>query len=153
MNEKTIAVIALSNRDFPSFGEKLTEAVKWFDLASLQGADLVVEAVGGYTGDTAGQAIQLCRRLGRIVILGAFHRPFETNFGTLLSGEKALLFANCYSIRDERHDFDVALDILSSGRLPLRELVTHTFPLDEAREALETAYDKSTHCIKVQLVP
>ena len=64
-----------------------------------------------------------------------------------------LVFANCYSISDERHDFDVALDILSSGRLPLRDLVTHTFPLVEAREALETAYDKSTRCIKVQLVP
>ena len=53
MNEKTIAAIALSNRDFPSFDAKLDEAIRWFDLASLQGADLVVlpEALNLYKGD------------------------------------------------------------------------------------------------------
>ena len=56
MNEKNIAAIALSNRDFPSFAAKLDEAIKWFDMASFQGADLVVlpEALNLYKGDGPG---------------------------------------------------------------------------------------------------
>jgi threonine dehydrogenase-like Zn-dependent dehydrogenase len=123
------------------------------DVTEGQGADVVVEAVGGFTTSTARQAVSLCRRLGRIVVLGAFHTPVELDFGPLLWGERELVFAVCYSIIDERHDFDVALDILAAGLLPLRELVTHTFSLEQARQALDTAYDKGTGCIKVQLMP
>ena len=68
-------------------------------------------------------------------------------------GEKDMVFPNCYGIVDEQHDFDTAIDILASRRLPLGTMVTHTFPLDRAQEALDTAYDKSTGSIKVQLVP
>jgi len=123
------------------------------DATGGQGADVVVEAVGGMTGQTAQQAVQLCRPLGRIIVLGLFHRPVELDFWPLLIEERDLIFAACYAIIDERHDFDVAIDILASGRLPLTDVVTHTFSLAQAREALETAYDKSSHCIKVQLAP
>lgn len=140
-----------ADRVFDPEDEGLVQAVA--DVTEGQGADVVVEAVGGYTGETARQAIQVCRRLGRIVLIGAFHRPVELDLGSLLAKEQDLVTANCYSITDQRHDFDVAIDILASGRLPLRDMVTHTFALDEARAALETAYDKSTESIKVQLVP
>lgn len=53
MNEKTIAAIALSNRDYPSFQDKLNEAVRWVEQAAAQGATLVVlpEALNLYQGD------------------------------------------------------------------------------------------------------
>lgn len=140
-----------ANAVFRPDDEDLRQVVA--DATGGQGADIVVEAVGGTTGETAQQAVQLCRPLGRIIVLGLFHRPVELNFWPLLLGERDLIFAVCYSIIGERHDFDVAIDILASGRLPLVEMVTHTFSLEQAREALETAYDKSTHSIKVQLVP
>jgi threonine dehydrogenase-like Zn-dependent dehydrogenase len=140
-----------ANAIFSPDDQNLGQAVA--DATEGQGVDMVVEAVGGYAGETARQAIQVCRRLGRIILIGAFHRPVELNLGALLAKERDLITANCYSIADQRHDFDVAIDILASGRLPLRDMVTHTFALDDARVALETAYDKSTHCIKVQLVP
>ena len=130
--------------------ETFYEAVA--DATEGQGADVVVEAVGGETGDTVKQAIKVCRPLGRILVIGVFHNPVELGLLSLLMGEKDLLFPNCYSIIDERHDFDVAIDILASGRLPLRDAVTHTFRLDQAQEALDTAYDKSTGSIKVQLM-
>jgi predicted amidohydrolase len=53
MNEKTIAAVALNNRDYRSFEEKLTEAVRWIDFSAARGADLVVlpEALNFYRGD------------------------------------------------------------------------------------------------------
>jgi hypothetical protein len=53
MNEKTIAAIALSNRDYPSLAAKLDEAVKWVEIAAVQGADLAVlpEDLNIYRGD------------------------------------------------------------------------------------------------------
>lgn len=53
MNIKTIATVALNNKDYPSFEAKLTEAVKWTDFAARAGADLVVlpEGLNLYYGD------------------------------------------------------------------------------------------------------
>ncbi len=56
MNNKTIATIALSSRDFASFEEKLAEAVQWIELASRQGADMAVlpEMINLWRGDGPG---------------------------------------------------------------------------------------------------
>lgn len=56
MNYRTISVIALSNRDFPSFTDKLREAVQWMEIAAAQGAELVVlpEMINLYKGDGPG---------------------------------------------------------------------------------------------------
>ena len=50
MHEITIAAIALSDRDYASFDEKLSEAVRWIELAAKQGAELAVlpEALNKY---------------------------------------------------------------------------------------------------------
>ncbi len=56
MNEKTVAAVALSNREYESLEEKLLEAAEWVEHAAKQGADLVVlpEALSNYGGDGAG---------------------------------------------------------------------------------------------------
>jgi predicted amidohydrolase len=58
MDERTLATIALSNRDFPSFEEKLREAADWVELAARSGASLAVlpEALNLYRGDGPGSA-------------------------------------------------------------------------------------------------
>jgi len=136
---------------FSPEGPELKEAVA--DSTDGLGADLVFETVGGTTAATLRQAISVVRGLGRIVVLGGFHGTMELDLLTPLLKEQALIFSQCYSILDERHDFEIAIDILASGKLPLKEMVTHTFPLEEAQEAFRTAYDKTTGSIKVQLTP
>lgn len=56
MCPRTLSVIALSNRDFSSFEEKIQEALVWIRLAARQGAELVVlpECLNRYCGDGAG---------------------------------------------------------------------------------------------------
>ena len=52
---------------------------------------------------------------------------------------------------DGRHDFEVAIDLMASRRVQLAHMVTHRFRLDEIQSAFDTAYQKSTGSIKVQL--
>lgn len=56
MNIRRIAAIALSNRDFESFEEKLEEACRWVSLAAEMGADLAVlpEGINLWRGDGPG---------------------------------------------------------------------------------------------------
>ncbi len=56
MNEKTIAAISVSNRDFPNFEAKLEETARWLELAANQGAELAVlpESMNLYKGDGPG---------------------------------------------------------------------------------------------------
>lgn len=61
MNEKTISVIALSNRDFPSLEAKLVEAAQWIEVAAAHRADLAVlpEALNIFRGDGPGNPLAL----------------------------------------------------------------------------------------------
>jgi predicted amidohydrolase len=61
MNEKTIAAISLSNRDFPSFEAKLAEAATWIEHAAGSGAQLAVlpEEINNYRGDGPGNPLAL----------------------------------------------------------------------------------------------
>lgn len=61
MNMRRISAIALSNRDYASFDDKLKEAARWISLAAAQGSDLAVlpEALNLYRGDGPGNPAAL----------------------------------------------------------------------------------------------
>ncbi|GEM_PF-1485370 len=61
MNIKRISTIALSNRDFADFDEKLDEACRWIALAAGMGSELAVlpEALNLYRGDGPGNPLAL----------------------------------------------------------------------------------------------
>jgi predicted amidohydrolase len=61
MDVRRLAVISLSNRDFPTFEAKLHEAVKWLEHAAGNGAQLAVlpETINVYRGDGLGNPVAL----------------------------------------------------------------------------------------------
>jgi threonine dehydrogenase-like Zn-dependent dehydrogenase len=63
------------------------------------------------------------------------------------------MFPICYGVIDGRHDFEVAIEMIASGRVPLGGLVTHRFPLEQAAAAFQTAADKSSRSLKVHIRP
>ena len=127
-----------------------TSAVE--DLTDGLGADITVETVGGFGSNaTLVQAVDMTRVMGRIVVLGVFHDPVMTDWMVPLLKEHSIIFSACYGIMDGRHDFEMAVDLMGSGKVDLKPIVTHTFPLTEMPQALATAYDKSTGSVKVQL--
>lgn len=132
--------------DGPELAEALAEAT------GGRGADVTIETVGGNSGATLEQSIEHTRKQGRIVILGGFRAPITMNWIAPLLKEQSIIFSSCYSIIDGKHDYELAADLMSSGRAPIEQIVTHRFPLEEAGKAFETAYSKSTGSIKVQLM-
>ena len=133
----------------PPEGPALLEAVA--DATDGRGADLTVETVGGKSDATAKQAIEVTRVQGRIVILGGFRVPITLDWMDPLLKEQSLIFSSCYSVLNGRHDFEIAIDLMASGRVPLKQMVTHKFPLEEIQRGFDTAYDKSNGSIKVQV--
>ncbi|MGH2352582.1 MAG: zinc-dependent alcohol dehydrogenase [Chloroflexota bacterium] len=119
------------------------------DRTGGQGADVVIETVGG-EAPTLNQAWSLVRRRGRVVVLGVFGGGVPVNLGTPLGKEATVLFPACYGEQDGRHDYDVTIDLIASGKAPVARLLTHRFPLEAAPEAFATADDKRTGAVKVQ---
>jgi threonine dehydrogenase-like Zn-dependent dehydrogenase len=116
-----------------------------------RGADLTIETVGGHSGATLEQAIDVTRMQGRIVVLGGFRRPITMDWLAPLLKEQSVIFSSCYSIMHGQHDYELAIDILASGRAHLQQIVTHKYPLEQIGEGFATAYDKKTGSIKVQI--
>ena len=133
----------------PSEADDLAERVE--AATDGRGADLTLESVGGYTGTTLDQAIRLTRIQGRIVILGGFMEPVTIDLLDPMEKEQSIIFSSCYSFLDGKHDYEIAIDQLASGRVFLDPMVTHRFPLERIGEAFETAYDKTSGSVKVQI--
>jgi threonine dehydrogenase-like Zn-dependent dehydrogenase len=130
-------------------GREAIAAVR--DLTGGAGADLVVETVGGHS-DTVNLAWELARIQGTVAVLGIFSGRVPIDLLRPVVRELWATFPICYGVIDDRHDFDVAIDLIASGRAPVERLVTHRFPLQAAPEAFRTAADKATGSVKVQLV-
>ena len=121
------------------------------ELTGGEGADVVVDSVGGSQGIDL--AVKAVRRGGTVSLVGAYVMPARTNLQSVISREVRLVGSNCYGIADGRRDFALAIGLLTAGKVQGAPLVTHTFPLAEVQRAFETATDKATGAIKVWVEP
>ena len=133
----------------PPDGPELIEAVA--EVTDGRGVDLTLETVGGNSDATLRQSIEVIRMQGRIVVLGGFRVPITLDWMAPPLKEQSFIFSSCYGVLDGRHDFEIAIDLMASGEVPLKQMATHRFPLEEIQRGFETAYDKTTGSIKVQL--
>jgi threonine dehydrogenase-like Zn-dependent dehydrogenase len=119
-------------------------------LTDGRGVDLVVETVGGHA-DTMGLAWELARIQGTVAVLGIFPERVPVDLLRPVLRELWATFPICYGVLEGRHDFDIAIELIASGRAPVERLVTHRYRLAEASAAFRTAADKATGSVKVQL--
>ena len=116
------------------------------DLTGGTMADLVVEAVG-HENQALNLCIDLCRRQGRIHYFGV---PPQ-----LIDGIRwrALLMKNLALTTsvgpDFTRDYPLAMQWIGEGRIDVRPLVTHRFPLSEIQTAFETFSDRKDGACKV----
>jgi threonine dehydrogenase-like Zn-dependent dehydrogenase len=130
-------------------GEEATGQIR---EATRGGADMVIETVGGHA-DTVNQAWELARIQGTVAVLGIFPERVPVDLLRPVIRELWATFPICYGTIDGRHDFDVAVEMIASGKAPVERLVTHRLPLAEAPEGFRIAADKSTRSVKVHLQP
>jgi L-iditol 2-dehydrogenase len=118
------------------------------------GFPYVVDAVGSPA--SMNLSLKVVGQLGTLLLLGAIANA-TVDLGPLWFKNVDVVGSFGYAMHDfrdqRRHTFDVALELLASGAFPSDLVVTHTFPLDDVREALSIANARDQGAIKVQLLP
>ncbi|MFI2414372.1 alcohol dehydrogenase catalytic domain-containing protein [Streptomyces sp. NPDC018947] len=100
------------------------------DLTGGLGADVVVEAVG--VPETFETCTRMVRPGGRVANVGVHGKPATLHLEDLWIKDVTITTGLV-----DTHSTPTLLRMAAAGRLPLAELVTHTFPL----ERMEEAYD------------
>jgi threonine dehydrogenase-like Zn-dependent dehydrogenase len=131
------------------------------DVMIMGGFPYVVEAVGAPRSVT--EALRAVAHRGTVLLLGAAGVS-EVDLTPVWYKEAALIGSIDHTVDacaapglaggPDRHSVDRALDILAAGLLPEDVVVTHEFPLEDYREAVESAIDRgNSHAIKVVFRP
>jgi threonine dehydrogenase-like Zn-dependent dehydrogenase len=131
------------------------------DVMLMGGFPYVVEAVGAPRSVT--EALRAVAHRGTVLLLGAAGVS-EVDLTPVWYKEAALIGSIDHTVDacaapglaggPDRHSVDRALDILAAGLLPEDVVVTHEFPLEDYREAVESAIDRgNSHAIKVVFRP
>ena len=107
-------------------------------------ADAVIECAG--VPSAFHQAIQMIHRGGKVNLVGLYMEPVEWNPSFIVSNDMMLIGCGL------RWDLPGAIDLLESGKVDTRGMITHEFPLDKTKEAFDTQLT-SPDAIKVLVKP
>jgi 2-desacetyl-2-hydroxyethyl bacteriochlorophyllide A dehydrogenase len=114
--------------------------------------DTVVDCAGA-PRDSSGvsvleQSLLLVKENGKVIVVAAFERPLELELNIIM--RKGIHLIGSWAWTPE--EFTRAMELLSSGRIDRRPLITHEFPLEKAHEAYETQLAAEA-AVKVLLKP
>jgi L-iditol 2-dehydrogenase len=111
------------------------------------GADLVIESSGSAQG--LQMAFAMARRMGKILLLGFPEDPVSADFASLGRDNKSI-----YTVRGEGWgNCGRAVSLLASGRVNLKPLITHSFPLTEIEAGFKTFRERIGGAVKVVVKP
>lgn len=96
-------------------------------------ADVVFDCVANQP--SMGQALELVDKGGTVVVVGVAAGPTTVGLHLVQDREITVLGSLMYT----REDMSTAIDLLASGAVSSADLVTATFPLDEAAQAFAAA--------------
>ncbi|GAA0459474.1 zinc-dependent alcohol dehydrogenase [Alkalibacillus silvisoli] len=130
----------------PIFGAEVVEG----------GADIVFECVG--RKQSVHDSLRFTRSGGQVVLLGLAGIMERIDWTTVWLNELKVKGCFAYSLEhyqgESRRTFEIAIDLMQQGKVDLSPLVTHQFPLEEYRYALETATKKGNRsAVKVVFEP
>ncbi len=104
------------------------------DLTGGEMADLVIDCASGGPATVTG-AISIARKRGRIILGG---RKWQ-QIPQFNSDQLIMRFLTLRGMRGHSYKaVELGLEIIASGRYPLEELCTHSFPLAQTDNALRT---------------
>ncbi len=115
------------------------------------GCDVYIEATGNPKGVVQGLAA--CRKAGTFVEFSVFKGPTTVDW-TVIGDLKELNIKGGHCSGDR--GYNVAIDMIQSGRLPMEKIVTHALPLCDTVKGLEmvdAGATSSTGAIKVTIDP
>jgi len=125
-------------------------------LSLLEAADSTVDTVYDCAGlgrnqqgtSVLAQSLAMVRQGGTVVVVAVFERPVELDVNVLVRKGAHVMGSWTWS----PEEFAAALDLIQTGRIDRKPLITHRFALDDARTAYETQL-REQEAIKVMFTP
>ena len=119
---------------------------------ALGGVDTVFDCAGA-TVNLEGtppmwQAMLMLRENGKLVLVAIYEKPLEINYNIVV--RKGIKVFGSWGWQFD--EFLQSLELIRSGKVDRKPLITHEFPLDKAKEAYETQL-KADEAIKVLIKP
>jgi threonine dehydrogenase-like Zn-dependent dehydrogenase len=100
------------------------------------------------------QAVEAAAFGARIGIIGAFWGDVAVAYRAANRKELDLRWCNSYASWHGIREFQIALDMVASGRVQAEALISHRFPLADIASAFEAADDKrASGAVKVIVQP
>lgn len=109
-----------------------------------RGADIVVIASEGVS---IGLGIDVLRNGGRMALL--VNPQDLEEFGKAVGKEIVMFGCDAYAAMEGKRDYEVAMDILLSGKVEFESIVTHRFPLTQVKDAFEASVNRAGGAVKV----
>jgi 2-desacetyl-2-hydroxyethyl bacteriochlorophyllide A dehydrogenase len=134
------------------FGANMVINTKDDDLfktisSNVGSIDVVFEAVG--LQGTVQQALSIVRCGGCVTLIGMLEDKMELNM--LNVAVKEILIQGSYGYTSD--DFKQALKLIASGKVKVKQFITHVLPLDDITKGFDLLAEKKENVIKVVLKP
>ena len=98
-------------------------------------ADIVMECSG--VPIALQQAIEMTRTGGRIVLVGLFEEEVPLNINRIVHKQLSLISSFNKGQKPVGEEIKAAIELLASGKVNAKPLISHRFPLDNIMEAFE----------------
>jgi 2-desacetyl-2-hydroxyethyl bacteriochlorophyllide A dehydrogenase len=111
------------------------------------GVDIVIETSG--SADAFNFGLRAIKPGGKVVLLSIYSSSeFMAEVNTIVSKDAEVIgvLASCNS-------FEPTIELMKAGKIDVKPLITHKFPLSQADEAIQMMKSKSEFRIKVLLIP
>jgi len=118
------------------------------DAAGGQGADVVMDCVGGPAGIKSFQQAQDMVRAGGVIqLIALYHEaPLPLDSSRVMG---KLIVGGIHPPQKRTELMKDAMAMLGDGRIRVDEMITHRFPLDDAPEAFRMLHDRLAEVIGV----
>lgn len=127
------------------------EAVR--NLTDGDGADIVIEAVGGQA-NTWESDLDMCAPGATLGLIATFTNPPRLDGFKANQKQLDIKWINSYGIWQGIPEYKVTMDMVQAGKLQPQRIITHPFPLTEIKDGFEAAFDKAgSGAIKVIIQP
>jgi threonine dehydrogenase-like Zn-dependent dehydrogenase len=113
-------------------------------------ADIVMECSG--VPKALQQAIEMTRTGGRIVLVGIFEQEVPLNINHIIHKQLSLISSYSKGQKPIGEEIKAAIELISSGKVDAKSLISHVFPLDKIMEAFEVQINPE-QSIKVIVKP
>ena len=128
-------------------------AGKFKNRMILGGFDVVYDCVG--SEKTLQDSLRWARAGGTVVLAGVFLKPMHIDLTPIWYQQVDLIGLYAHGMEErngtQQSTYDLTVDLLLKKKLFIDELITHRFPLEQWRAAVQTAKDKNSGAIKVIL--